>query len=498
MNFDELGLLPVYAEDLKLDIEEIDLYPIFKSDLILDTIEFDEKDEVTKENTASGNEYEDMVSWIEGKLSSEQISVSSQAREILSIIIQNAIVNDDVEIANHLSVSEYTKNLVMDIEFRLMLKGGDDNTFFSGSDAENLLKDKYGVSFAESESKKETLDQVTDAKVEVKTALKESVEANESTNENDIEDTSKKTREIAAAILQKNKDSDNTQDILAENTTSIDEKKNETVIEISESEKQQVNINHPVNLNIDNKFYFYRLYIKSFKGDISTLDKEISQSKNYTIKDNKKELIEVANKNKEIIVEDGCAEDKLKGLKGDLESIGFTTDIQRMGIDSFRILDSLMAYKALITTHGFGEEASIGKIYDFKRMYELDQVLEDDEIVYIDTYEYYEPEKKKLKYTKNGTIKIPFIGSSYGTFIFTNKRLIISKYRGTTIVKKNEVASVQSIFEKKMLSFNIGQMHLVKTDGNVMVILITHEHSSKEKENEQFDRKTKYIESLLK
>jgi len=242
----------------------------------------------------------------------------------------------------------------------------------------------------------------------------------------------------------------------------------------------------------NSQLVYYRLKIKSFNGNLTTLDKDIVRINKYMFR--KKELIETAKKNCEAVYSENVSMKEIDEQKRMLEAIGFVTEIEQISNEWNAVIEYLYKYGVLLLCYG----GVISEKIDFDRMNKIDAAIGNETIRNIESFEVHNAIAKKTKYTKSGIIKIPFLGGDRTVIAFTDTRIFISKRNGTIQrIDKTEISSVKSVFEKQALSFKCGQIQVTMKTGDVFVIVLEHKDYSAKKRDE-FDNRVSFLEAIIK
>ncbi|MDD6657111.1 MAG: hypothetical protein PUE95_07470 [Lachnospiraceae bacterium] len=465
MDLGDVEFLPIFASDIESIHDQKDLYPIYLMDLEIQE-ESNDKD-VEIENIGNCN-LDNVLEKIITRLEKEQICVLADAKSILFDIISEAENGQLFDINNDLSTEEFVTNLYFEAEFILMKKAVDKGKEFSGTDADMLAR-QFGFEFLNSSELLDVDNSIIFPEVKG--------------------DDEKRREEIQKFLVEKQ----NAVETLNDENKMIASKPNQVISD--ENGKRVIVENTKDNggaLQNSGQLIYYRLKIKSFRGDLTTLDKDIAQADKYML--HKKALIDVANKNCEKVYSENVSLKEIDAEKRMLESIGFITELDQLSIESNAVISFLYKNGGLIQ-HYVG---AISCQYDFEQMNKMNVAVEEEVIRYAESFEIYVAPAKKVKYTKSGIIKLPFLGGERANLIFTDSRIIVSKaYGGIQKIDKSEVNSVISVFEKKTLSSDYGQVQGTMQNGDILVLVLSRkEYGVNEKD--EFDNRVPFLESLIK
>ena len=243
------------------------------------------------------------------------------------------------------------------------------------------------------------------------------------------------------------------------------------------------------------RLFYYRLIILSFKGNLSTLDKDLAKiNKNLAYKS---ALIENAKKNCVQVYSENVSLSKIKEEKKMLDEVGFVTELQELSVKSNAVIDLLHEKGMLIKGFSGCEKTPVSMIYQFEEMNQINSIVGNENIKHIEYMEIYETPLKKVKYNKSGMVKIPFLGAGPAYLIFTDTKIIISGYSGLQIIDKADVEELSSAFEKKTFSSSYGQIQVTMKNGIMLILGLRRNDYSVEARNE-FDTRVPILKAAIK
>ena len=477
MDLQDAEFLPIFASDMLSGHDQMDLYPVYLADLEVQIEEKEHSNYIISEKNRNDNS-ESVVNGFISRLEMEQISIMPDAINTIRAIAEEAISRKDLNINDEIEVEEYIKKLYFEAEFILMTKS-ENTKSFSLEDAEAISK-HFGY---------DVLNTITDSKAP-KIIVEESKEVSDFTDEQ------KDVAAELASMLKKHLDNQNNDlvspDVDELSTDTDVTTGNENVIEEPSETKSEENIEEYKQAGV---LIYFRLKIKSFKGDLATLDKDLTQARRYVA--HKKTLIETANKNSEALYTENVSLKEIDSDKKMLETVGFVTEIEQVSAETNAVIDYLYESETLLQSFG----NAISYVYDFEKMNKMNDALEGEAFKHIEDFEFYNAPAKKLKYTKSGIIKLPFLGGDRITVIFTDTRILIvkgfSRYVNIQTISRSEIDSVTSVFEKKALSTNYGQIQAKMNTGDVAVFVLAHKNY-RTKEKDEFDKRVPILEALIR
>lgn len=142
-NCSDVFLFPIFCEDISDIVNEFDFYPVFAD-------EFDLKESETLNRTCDNKKDNSNLEFT-GLLAKELIlKLGKEGIDVIASLdtIENffefAIDGGEVETGNCDSGSEYVKQIVMNLEFQLMLSGSSANKFISDMHIHELAKELFG------------------------------------------------------------------------------------------------------------------------------------------------------------------------------------------------------------------------------------------------------------------------------------------------------------------------------------------------------------------